>query len=231
MRFTLITGICFLVILLLAGCIAAPPAPPPATSPTKQPVTPGPSPATPAMTATITPEPTPSPTASVPPPIAGFTSNTTTGKAPLTVRFTDTSTGDPTGWNWSFGDGNTSDERNPAHTYTVPGSYPVRLRTTNSGGTNNETKVNYITVNPAYTQPAASFSADPPTFAQPFTVQFHDRSTGLPTSWSWNFGDGGTSGEQNPVHTYPGNGTFIVTLEVSNPAGSTETTGFVILGG
>jgi PKD repeat protein len=146
------------------------------------------------------------------------------------VRFTDTSTGSPDGWVWDFGDGNTSSEQNPLFTYTVPGTFTVRLRATNSGGRNNETKVNYITVNPAYTQPAASFSADPPTFAQPFTVQFHDRSTGLPTSWSWNFGDGGTSSEQNPVRTYPGNGTFIVTLEVSNPAGSTETTGFLILG-
>lgn len=224
------TGTCLLVILLLAGCVTAPPVPPPITSPTKQPTTPEPSPATPAMTAIITAEPTPSPTAPVPPPIAGFTANTTTGKDPFTVWFTDTSTGSPNGWAWDFGDGNASTEQSPDHIYTVPGSYSVRLRATNSGGSNTETKVNYISVNAAYTQPGASFSADPPTFAQPFTVQFHDRSTGLPTSWSWNFGDGGTSSEQNPVHTYPGNGTFIVTLEVSNPAGSTDTTGFVILG-
>jgi PKD repeat protein len=104
------------------------------------------------------------------------------------------------------------------------------LRATNSGGANTEMKVNYISVTAAYAQPGASFSADPPTAAQPFTVQFHDRSTGPPTAWLWNFGDGGTSSEQNPVHTYPGNGTFIVTLVASNPAGSTQTTGFVILG-
>jgi PKD repeat protein len=167
----------------------------------------------------------------MPPPIAGFTATTTTGKTPLTVRFTDTSTGSPGEWAWDFGDGNTSNERNPSHTYNVPGSYTVRLRATNNGGSNTETKVNYITVQPAYVQPGASFSADPPSFAQPFTVQFHDRSSGFPTTWAWNFGDGGTSAGQNPVHTYPGNGTFIVTLEVSNPAGSTVTTGFVILGG
>ena len=153
----------------------------------------------------------------------------------MPVQFTDISqTGGGSAitlWLWNFGDGSTSDERNPAHIYTVPGSYTVRLRAANPGGSNSDTKVNYITVNPAYTQPGAAFSADPPTFAQPFTVQFHDRSSGPPTAWSWNFGDGGTSGEQNPGHTYPGNGTFIVTLEVSNPAGSTKSTGFVILGG
>jgi PKD repeat protein len=62
-------------------------------------------------------------------------------------------------------------------------------------------------------------------------VQFLDRSTGPPTSWSWSFGDGGASNEQNPVHTYPGPGTFIVTLDVGNPAGNGTTTGFVTLGG
>jgi PKD repeat protein len=157
--------------------------------------------------------------------------NVTAGKAPLTVRFTDTSTNSPSSWAWDFGDGNTSEEQDPVHMYTTPGAYTVRLRATNSGGSNTETKINYIAIAAAYAQPAASFSANPPTMAQPYTVQFLDRSTGPPTSWSWNFGDGGTSSEQDPVHTYPGNGTFIVTLEVSNPAGSTKTAGFVILGG
>lgn len=224
-------GICLLLVFLLAGCVTAPPVYPTASPTTPVPTTPEPPPTTPAPTATATPEPTPVPTASVPPPIARFTANVTTGKAPLAVRFTDTSTNSPSGWGWDFGDGSISDEPDPVHLYTLPGTYTVRLRATNSGGSNAETKINYISVTAAYAQPAASFSADPPTVAQPFTVQFHDRSTGPPTAWSWNFGDGGTSAEQNPVHTYPGNGTFIVTLEASNPAGSTRTTGFVILGG
>ncbi len=63
--------------------------------------------------------------------IASFTQNTTTGPAPLTVQFTDTSLGEPTQWLWKFGDGSTSDEQIPVHTYLVPGSYPVSLAARN----------------------------------------------------------------------------------------------------
>ncbi len=56
------------------------------------------------------------------------------------------------------------------------------------------------------------------------TVQFTDISQDLPTSWSWNFGDGNTSVQQNPVHTYAASGTYTVTLTATNPAGSTPLT-------
>ncbi|MDD4137055.1 MAG: PKD domain-containing protein, partial [Methanoregula sp.] len=67
-------------------------------------------------------------------PVANFTANTTSGTAPLTVRFTDLSTGTPTGWNWSFGDGKFSLLQNPAHTYAFSGTYNVSLNVTNAGG-------------------------------------------------------------------------------------------------
>ncbi len=57
----------------------------------------------------------------------GFSADVTTGPAPLTVRFTDESTGDPKLWSWAFGDGGTSAEQNPVHTYGVPGNYTVNL--------------------------------------------------------------------------------------------------------
>ena len=56
------------------------------------------------------------------------------------------------------------------------------------------------------------------------TVQFADFSQDLPTSWSWDFGDGATSTQQNPVHSYATNGTYTVTLTATNPAGSTPKT-------
>jgi PKD repeat protein len=80
------------------------------------------------------------------PPVANFSGNPTSGTAPLTVYFTDTSTGSPTSWSWTFGDGGTSTAQNPSHTYTSVGSKTVSLTATNAYGSDNETKTNYITV-------------------------------------------------------------------------------------
>ncbi len=71
-------------------------------------------------------------------PVANFNAVPTTGFAPLSVQFTDTSTGPPATWSWTFGDGNTSTSQNPVHTYVTPGNYSVSLTVTNSVG--NSTK-------------------------------------------------------------------------------------------
>jgi hypothetical protein len=76
---------------------------------------------------------------------------------------------------------------------------------------------------PAAVGPSASFSAFPVIGPAPLTVTFSDFSTGEPTGWTWNFGDGGTSTEQNPVHTYTAIGTYTVTLTVSNAQGEDTT--------
>ena len=73
-------------------------------------------------------------------PVANFTSNVTNGSAPLTVQFNDTSTGNPTSWNWNFGDGQTSTVQNPTHTYSEVGNYNVTLNVTNSAGSNSLTQ-------------------------------------------------------------------------------------------
>jgi hypothetical protein len=77
---------------------------------------------------------------------AGFSADVTSGVAPLTVRFTDESTGDPKSWSWDFGDGGTSIVQNPTHTYTAPGNYTVALSA--NGGKMVCTKPNYIKVTP-----------------------------------------------------------------------------------
>ena len=87
--------------------------------------------------ATLAPPP---PTA----PTANFTAAPTSGPLPLPVTFTDTSTGGPTSWSWDFGDGATSTERNPLHTYTTGGSYTVSLTVSNAVGTDTETKSGLI---------------------------------------------------------------------------------------
>lgn len=80
------------------------------------------------------------------PPVAAFTATPTNGTAPLTVSFTDQSTNNPTSWQWNFGDGNTSAQQNPQHTYQNAGTYTVAFTVTNSYGSDTETKTNYITV-------------------------------------------------------------------------------------
>ena len=80
-------------------------------------------------------------------PTADFSATPTSGTDPLDVSFTDLSTGEPTSWNWDFGDGSTSTAQNPSHTYNTPGTYAVTLTVTNADGSDEEIKTNYITVN------------------------------------------------------------------------------------
>ncbi|MFC1573421.1 S8 family serine peptidase, partial [Candidatus Eisenbacteria bacterium] len=308
------------------------------------------------------------------PPVADFSGNPTSGVAPLTVDFTDLSSGGPTSWSWDFGDGiGTSTAQNPSYTYDTEGSYTVSLTATNAHGSDTETKVDYITVtsggtvrayalsdisvagsvsgtyiathnsddsyeviterqsggkpsnrhsylehkwnfdvaagssvtfyleayrpdnvegddftfaystdDAAYTPlltvdsaieglysapmpsvsgtvyirvmdtdqtqgnraldsihvdymyiesvsdpvpPVAGFSGNPTSGSAPLTVDFTDLSSGSPTSWSWDFGDGiGTSMAQNPSYTYGTDGSYTVSLTATNAYGSdTET--------
>ncbi|MBD3297216.1 MAG: PKD domain-containing protein, partial [candidate division Zixibacteria bacterium] len=160
-------------------------------------------------------------TASTPAPVAAFSGTPTSGCAPLDVTFTDESTGDITSWSWDFGDGGTSTAQNPSHTYNSAGTYTVALIVTGPGGSDTETKTDYITVS---APPTAEFSGSPTSGDYPLQVDFSDQSTGNPTSWSWDFGDGGTSTSQNPSHTYNAAGTYTVALTVSNACGNdTET--------
>jgi PKD repeat protein len=77
---------------------------------------------------------------------ADFTADVTSGPVPLSVNFTDQSTGDITSWSWDFGDGATSTEQNPSHTYTDLETYTVRLTVTGPGGSDTNTKADYIKV-------------------------------------------------------------------------------------
>ncbi len=79
-------------------------------------------------------------------PVADFIGNPTSGNAPLVVSFTDASTGNPTAWSWSFGDGGTSTVQNPSHTFAAAGTYTVSLTASNAAGSSTMTKSGYITV-------------------------------------------------------------------------------------
>ena len=153
-------------------------------------------------------------------PVAAFSATPTSGIAPLTVQFTDTSSNTPTSWSWNFGDGTTASTQHPSHKYTATGTYTVTLTAGNAAGSDPETKSNLITVSAAAVVPVAAFSATPTSGIAPLTVQFTDTSSNTPTSWSWNFGDGTTASTQNPSHQYTAAGTYTVTLTAGNAAGS-----------
>jgi len=78
--------------------------------------------------------------------VATFSATPTSGTAPLTVHFSDQSTGQVTGWRWDFGDGHTSITRSPQHTYEVVGSYTVSLTVSGPAGSATETKASLVTV-------------------------------------------------------------------------------------
>ncbi|MFT7898778.1 PKD domain-containing protein [Tenacibaculum ascidiaceicola] len=160
-------------------------------------------------------------------PRAQFSVTSRQGCGPLTVNFTDESTIDGNDtveeWLWDFGDGNTSTEQNPTHTYESVGIYNVSLTITTviTGLTNTNTKSNFIQVigaNP-------DFSADVTTGCDPLTVRFSDATVfyGPPSDWLWDFGDGTTSNISNPKHTYTENGEFDVSLTVTDSDGCSKT--------
>ncbi len=156
-------------------------------------------------------------------PVANFTANVVSGCSPLVVQFSDQSTGNPTSWLWDLGNGGTSTVRNPTATYTTPGSYTIRLTVTNSSGSNSITKTSFIAVNVA---PTAAFTSSTTSGCAPHTVNFTDQSSpgsGSVTQWEWNFGDGSTSTQQNPSHTYTQSGTFSVFLKITNSGGCSNT--------
>jgi parallel beta-helix repeat protein len=154
-------------------------------------------------------------------PAANFTSSVTSGKVPVNVKFTDTSTGTPSGWIWEFGDGSKSFVENPTHKYSKAGTYTVNLTVKNAAGSNIVTKTEHIKV---IAKPVAEFSATPTSGKTPLTVAFTDASTGSPTKWKWSFGDGTSSTIQNPKHKYSKTGSYTVTLTSTNAAGISTTT-------
>ncbi|AKB55343.1 cell surface protein [Methanosarcina barkeri MS] len=155
-------------------------------------------------------------------PIANFSSNVTSGTAPLTVQFTDLSE-NAEEWNWDFGDGAISTEQNPVHTYTATGKYTATLEVSNVNGTNS-TFSTIFALQPVL--PIANFSSNVTSGTAPLTVQFTDLSENA-EEWNWDFGDGAISTEQNPVHTYTATGKYIVTFTAANVNSQSTKTGHI----
>lgn len=157
------------------------------------------------------------------PPTADFTVNDNTANSGQQLTFTDLSFSGSqpvTSWSWNFGDGTTSTQVNPTKTYNNAGTFNVSLTVTTGVGSDSETKNNFITVSQG---PTANFTASVTTGQSPLTVQFTDTSSGngsTITTRQWNFGDGNSSTQQNPSHTYQTAGNFTVSLTVTSNSGS-----------
>ena len=127
-------------------------------------------------------------------------------------------------WHWDFGDGNINYEQNPIYQYADDGVYNVTLTVTDDNGVTNTTyKLIAISNNP----PVANFTHTPSSPTDLDMINFTDLSydlDGIIANWTWNFGDGNISYEQNPEYRYTGEGTYNVILTVRDDDGATNTT-------
>jgi gliding motility-associated-like protein len=151
-------------------------------------------------------------------PHAGFTSSLTSGCAPLTVNFINTSQ-NSNSWTWYFGDSTTSNSQNPAHTYTHAGQYTISLTASDGLSTDSVIYMNYITVFPS---PAASFIQNPDSVCVSHPISFTNSSNSA-VSYSWLFGDGNNSSVQNPSYAWTAAGQYTVELIATNQYGCTDT--------
>ncbi len=151
---------------------------------------------------------------------ADFVASGTTGGLPLVVSFTDRSIGEIDGRLWSFGDGATSSERNPEHTYVTAGPHTVSLAVVGPGGVATAMKDDLVVVQAGDDMPVAEFAASRRTGVAPLDVDFTDLSVGEATSRVWSFGDGSFSLEAAPSHTYEQPGTYSVRLTVLGASGA-----------
>ena len=147
------------------------------------------------------------------------------------VHFKDTSTGNPTTWEWTFegGEPATSTEQNPVITYKTSGNYPVKLIAKNANGSNEYSRTDFVMVKGV--APIAAIGWPDEGYLSPYTgifvptqtdIHFTDISQHLPTAWKWTLTGSSqpTSTEQNPVVRYNKEGIYDVTLQVANSSGT-----------
>ncbi len=154
--------------------------------------------------------------------VADFNADPRKGRIPLEVRFANLSK-NAARFEWDFGDGATSTEPAPVHTYAKPGLYTVRLRAANEVSSDEQARPGYIKASHP-DEPLAAFRGMPREGNAPLEVGFEDLSTGALAEWHWDFGDPRAGAdaprrERNPVYVYRAPGRYTVKLTVRGPHG------------
>lgn len=158
-------------------------------------------------------------------PAAGFTALNTAGCAGLTTTFNDASSTDGvnslTSWQWDFGDGVVQTFTAPPfqHTYTTAGVYSVKLIVTDASGCRDSLLQNNIIT---ATDPVPAFNSADTLTCPGATVQFNNTSSPTPLTYTWDFGDGGTSTVTSPSHIYTVTGNYTVKLRVLDAIGCAD---------
>jgi PKD repeat protein/pimeloyl-ACP methyl ester carboxylesterase len=156
------------------------------------------------------------------PVVAAFFADVIEGCAPFSVSYSNQATGTPETYAWSFPGGTpaTSSLPNPTVTYAETGSYSASLIVANETSSDTFTRTEYVEI---LTTPSPSFTYGDPVGG---TVTFNNETqfTGNTPTYSWDFGDGETSTEPSPAHTFSANATYEVTLTATNQCGATTTT-------
>lgn len=156
------------------------------------------------------------------PPNAAFTPSCTG----LTCRFADGSAdpdGNVAGWQWTFGDGSSSSLRSPSHTYASGGTYAVTLRVTDNLGSSGSATKQVTAEGGPNGPPSAAFSSSCNDLECDFTDGSADPDGNI-TEWQWDFGDGVSASVRNPSHTYTGEGSYTVALNVTDNDGAQAST-------
>ncbi|GLU44904.1 PKD domain-containing protein [Allomuricauda sp. NBRC 101325] len=164
-------------------------------------------------------------------PVAVATANITTGLAPLPIIFNGSGSTDDVGvvsYEWNFGDGQSSTEADPTHTFVASGVYTVVLTVTDGGGLLDTAEITVTVTNQA---PVAIATATPETGNAPLEVSFmgsNSSDNGSIVSYAWDFGDGNSSPLDDPTHTYSSSGSYTAVLTVTDDEGLTSTASILI---
>ena len=140
------------------------------------------------------------------------------------AQFVDRSIGSPTGWYWDFGDGFESFEQHPEHAYRTPGDHVATLTVSREQYVSSTQRT---VTGPARSSKNVDFLVSSPRGRVPFVVEFFNQSQSGATKWHWDFGDGETSDDEEPVHTYVGRGHYLVTLIATYADGTSSRTRWV----
>ncbi|MBI4646468.1 MAG: PKD domain-containing protein, partial [Bacteroidia bacterium] len=161
--------------------------------------------------------------------IASYQAETLYCSSPFQVAFNNQTQGsEPLSYEWNFGDGQSDTIENPIHSYSLPASVIFRKFSINYYVSDNYGCKDTLLDSIFFSRPYTDFEANIASGCIPLDIEFTDKSISPDTivEWFWNFGDGVTSTEQNPVHTYTDTGVFSVTLKVFTEMGCEDTSTF-----